>query len=394
MGRIGMKDTLFINATVYHGGIGDITENAHVLVRDGKIADISVQTEKAVTDEETGSGTEVVDLHGAPLVPGYVDIHCHGAESVAFDDGQVAVDTILHAHQQHGTAYQCFSLVTDDVDKMAALIEQLAPAVQANKHALGIHPEGPFLSPKHKGAHPEHFLRDPAREAVAKLVDAADGTIAQFTLAPERDGGLNAIEFLREKGIVVSLGHSAADFDMAHQAFDAGASILTHAFNGMTGIHHRAPGPVVAALRNQNVWLEVINDGIHVHPAVVEGLFLEAPERMILITDAMSATCSPDGAYMLGTLEVTVTDGIARLKDGGSLAGSTLTMDKALANAVQRCHVPLDVAVAAATSHPAQAVGAQDYAGAIDVGRDANMVVLDPETLLPTHIYIDGERIV
>lgn len=382
-----MKDVLLKNATLYRGGIGEVDHGANVFIRNGKIAEITHEV------GEIPQNVEVIELDGAPLVPGYVDIHCHGAESVAFDDGESAVTTILAAHQAHGTAYQSLSLVTDDVTKMSGLIRQLAPVVKRNKHALGIHPEGPFLSPAHKGAHPERFLRDPAISAVKELIDAADGQLSQFTLAPERDGGIAAIEFLRKHDVVVSLGHSAADFEQAGEAFAAGASILTHAFNGMTGIHHRAPGPVVAALRNDSVWLEVINDGIHVHPAVVEGLFLEAPERMILITDAMSATCSPDGAYMLGTLEVVVKDGVARLKRGDSLAGSTLTMDRAVAHAVRNCNVALDVAVAAATRHPAAAVGAQDFAGSIDVGRDASVVILDSQTLLPTRVFIDGTQI-
>lgn len=384
-----MKDVLLKNATLYRGGIGELDYGADLLIRDGKIAEITTDSTKTTEPQDV----EVIDLSGAPLVPGYVDIHCHGAESAAFDDGETAVTTILAAHQAHGTAYQSFSLVTDDVPKTARLIEQLAPVVKQNKHAVGIHPEGPFLSPAHKGAHPERFLRDPAISAVKELVDSADGQLSQFTLAPERDGGIEAVEFLRDHDVVVSLGHSEADFEQANMAFSAGASILTHAFNGMTGIHHRAPGPVVAALRNESVWLEVINDGIHVHPAVVEGLFIEAPERMILITDAMSATCSPDGDYMLGTLAVVVKDGVARLKEGDSLAGSTLTMDRAVANAVHNCNVALDVAIAAATRHPATAVGAQDYAGSIEVGRDANVLVLDPDSLLPTQIFIDGTQI-
>lgn len=383
-----MRPTLLKNATLYRGGIGEVERGMDVVLRNGLIAEIAPTDTSPVLP-----GTEVVDLDLAPLVPGYVDIHCHGAQAAAFDDGAAAVPKILEAHQRHGTAFQCLSLVTDDVASMARLIRELAPEVKRNKRALGIHPEGPFLSPKYKGAHPEDLLRDPFAHEVAELVDASSGTLSQLTLAPEREGGIAAIEYLQERGVTVSLGHSDADYEQAQHAFDAGASILTHAFNGMRGIHHRAPGPVIAALGDDRVWLEVINDGVHVHPAVVRSLFQQAPERMVLITDAMSAACSPDGDYTLGTLDVVVSGGVARLKEGASLAGSTLTMDRAVAGAVRACGVSLDTAVAAATQHPAAAVGAQNIAGEIAIGRSADVLALDPETLLPSRIYLDGELI-
>ncbi|AWB83304.1 N-acetylglucosamine-6-phosphate deacetylase [Corynebacterium liangguodongii] len=381
-----MTTTLLTHATLYRGGIGEIEDDADVLLGDGRIARIG----HGITPEPAW---EVTDLAGAPLVPGYVDIHCHGAQCAAFDDGAGAVDKILRAHQAHGTAYQCLSLVTNGVEDMERLIGELAPVAKSNRHVLGIHPEGPFLHPSHKGAHPIDLLRDPDLGSLSRLVEAADGTIAQVTLAVERDGGLAAVDYLRERGIVASLGHTSATFEQAQAAFDAGVSILTHTFNAMNSIHHRAPGPVIAALRDPRVWLEVINDGIHVHPSVVATLFAQAPERMVLITDAMSATCAPDGPYKLGTLDVVVADGVARLKEGSSLAGSTLTMDRALAHAVTACQVPLDGAVAAATRHPAQAVGAADIAGAIAPGRDADVIVLDPATYLPAQVYVGGRRV-
>lgn len=377
-----MHDVVIRNATIYTGEIGGVIRG-DLLIHSDEIAALGKKV-------EAPADATVVDAAGAPVVPGYVDIHCHGADGAAFDDGPEAVAGIIAAHRAHGTTYQAMSLVTDAVEVMARLIGELAPLVAKDPHLVGIHPEGPFLHPQFKGAHPEDLLRDPERSAVAELLGATPGAIAQFTLAPEKPGGLEAVRALVERGVPVSVGHSAATYEDARNAFDAGARILTHAFNGMRGIHHRAPGPVLAALRDDRIWLEVINDTIHVHPAVVRSLFLEAPERVILVTDAMSATCSPDGDYMLGTLPVRVVDGIARLKDGDSLAGSTLTMDRAVANAVKKVGASLDVAVAAATSHPARAVGADDVAGRLEPGRQANLNVLDPQTLLPTSVYIDG----
>ncbi|AWB82483.1 N-acetylglucosamine-6-phosphate deacetylase [Corynebacterium yudongzhengii] len=381
-----MNTVLITNATVYDGTRGGTTDEAELLISDGRIDSVGKNLER-------DADTAVIDAHGAPVVPGYIDIHVHGADRLAFEDGAAAVAKILAAHQSHGTARMVMSLVTGALDVMEERIRELAALTRENDRLLGIHPEGPFLHPEHKGAHDENLLRAPHPDDVRQLIDAADGTLVQFTLAAERDDGLEAVKLLVEKGIVASLGHSSATFEDAEKTFDAGARILTHAFNGMRGIHHRAPGPVIAALRNPNVWLEVINDGIHVHPAVVKSLFTEAEERMILITDAMSATCAADGAYRLGDLAVTVSDGVARLTEGGSLAGSTLTMDRAVANAVRNVGVPLDVAVAAATHHPAKAIGRDKEFGRLAAGFPSDILILDPETYLPARIFMGGQEL-
>lgn len=366
------------DATVVDGTIGGLTRHADVHVIDGLITD------------HPANEAPVIDAHGAPVTPGYIDIHCHGAAGHAYDDGPEAISAVLDAHLDHGTTRAVMSLVTDSVESMAETIRRAVPVIDATDPLLGIHPEGPFLDPGHKGAHPEDLLCDPSAAAIDSLLEAAQGHLAQVTLAPERAGGIDAVRALVSAGVVASVGHTNSDFETARAAFDAGATILTHAFNAMNGIHHRAPGPIIAALRDESVWLELINDGIHVHPAVARSLFLEAPDRMILITDAMSATCNPDGAYRLGHLDVTVRDGVARLTDGTSLAGSTLTMDRAVANAAHSVGVGLDVAVAAATSHPAAALGLGDKLGRIAPGYPADLLLLDEDTLLPRRIFTHG----
>lgn len=384
-----MSSLLIHSATLYDGSIGGVLRNACVRADDRRITHIGQFDEY----KSWPASSEVVDAHGAPLVPGYIDIHHHGAGGMAYDDGAAAVEHVMSQHRVHGTTRCVASFVTNDLELMTERIGEVANIVHSNPHLLGIHPEGPFLDEGHKGAHPVDKLLDPAPEAIKKILDAGKGTVVQITLAPEKNHGLEAVEFLAKNGVRASVGHTSCDYETAKKAFDAGSTILTHAFNGMNGIHHRAPGPVIAALRDERVWLEIINDTIHVHPDVVKMLFIEAPERVVLITDAMSATCNADGDYMLGSLAVVVKNGIARLKGGDSLAGSTLTMDKAVANAVTRVGVDLDLAVAAATSHPATAIGMGEKYGRILVGFPDDLLILDPVTFLPTMIYTDGEKI-
>lgn len=376
-------------ARLLDGTVGSDTQDTAFLVTDGAIHRLGT-----VNDTESWPETadaEVIDVAGAPVVPGYVDIHHHGGDGVSFDDGAEAARKALAVHRAHGTTSSVLSYVTGDLQTMRSRLTVGAGLAESDPHILGLHAEGPFLHRDFRGAHDEALLRDPEPAAVRSLIDAAGGHLRQMTIAPEKPGGLDAVKELAHCGVVPAIGHTSADFDTTVSAFSHGARILTHSFNGMRGIHHRAPGPVVAALRESRIWLEVINDGIHVHPAVVASLFVEAPNRIVLVTDAMSATCSPDGDYMLGELEVTVADGVARLSSGDSLAGSTLTMDRAVANAVHSVGVPLDVAVAAATSHPAAAVGAENQCGKLAVGMPADFLVLNPQTLLPDRVFINGE---
>jgi N-acetylglucosamine-6-phosphate deacetylase len=197
----------------------------------------------------------------------------------------------------------------------------------------------------------------------------------QITLAPEKRGAMAAIPQLVDAGVAVAVGHTAAGYEAALAAFDAGASILTHAFNAMDGIHHRAPGPIGAALARRHVTLELINDGVHVHPAVAKMLWDAAPGRVALITDAMAAAGAADGDYVLGSLAVRVENGTARLVDGGAIAGSTLTLDAALRQSVDACGVPIVDAVDALTRVPADAIGRGDL-GRLEPGAAADAALL------------------
>jgi N-acetylglucosamine-6-phosphate deacetylase len=244
---------------------------------------------------------------------------------------------------------------------------------------LGAHLEGPFLDHEFRGAHDPALLRTADPDAVELLLEASAGTLRQVTIAPEHAGAAEAIARFVDAGVAVAVGHTGADFATSLAAFEAGATILTHAFNGMRGIHHRAPGPVVAAMHADHVTLEIINDGVHVHPDVVRLAFSGAPGRVALITDAMAAAGSADGVYQLGTLEVIVEGGIARLSQGGSIAGSTLTQDVALRRAVLDSGIPFDEAVGALTVTPAAAIGRAHDLGRLDAGYAADAVLLTDE---------------
>ncbi|MBT2476354.1 amidohydrolase family protein, partial [Microbacterium sp. ISL-103] len=233
------------------------------------------------------------------------------------------------------------------------------------------------------------LLRDPAPADVARLLEAGRGTIRQVTIAPELPGGLDAVRMIVESGAVAAVGHTSADAAMAVAAFEAGASLLTHAFNAMPGIHHRAPGPVLAAAADHRVVLEAIADDVHLDPHVIKLVFDSAPGRVALITDAMAAAGSADGHYDLGAVSVTVEAGVARADDTGSIAGSTLTQDVALQRAIA-AGVDLPEAVRALTATPARAIGAGDRFGRLATGYVGDAVLMD-ERLHVVRVWV-GDR--
>ncbi|KRA22131.1 N-acetylglucosamine-6-phosphate deacetylase [Microbacterium sp. Root61] len=315
---------------------------------------------------------------GALLTPGMIDIHGHGGAGVAYDDGPEAIRQARALHRAHGTTRAVLSLVTADLDALERRTAMVADLVDSDPDILGSHLEGPFLAPARKGAHDETLLVHPAASAVERLLEAGRGTVRQVTLAPELPGGMEAIALLRAAGSAAAVGHTTADAATTAAAFDAGATILTHAFNAMPGLGHREPGPVGAAASDPRVTLEIIADGVHVHPEVIRIAFAAAPGRIALVTDAMAAAGVGDGHYLLGSLSVDVHDGVARLSEGGAIAGSTLTQDAALRTAVA-AGVPLECAVHALTTAPARAIGRVADLGALTPGYLADAVLWDAD---------------
>jgi N-acetylglucosamine-6-phosphate deacetylase len=286
----------------------------------------------------------------------YTDIHCHGGGGHAFGDTVDGTLAALAAHRAHGTDRVVASLVSQPLERTVAAMDVVRQAMALDAGLLGVHLEGPFLAPARKGAHDPFALAIPRPEVVAALLEAANGIVRQITIAPELPHALDAIERFVEAGVVVAVGHTEADAETARAAFDRGATLLTHAFNAMPGILARAPGPVGAALADERVSLEVIADGIHVDPRLIAMLFRAAPGRVVLMTDAMAAAAAAPGRYVLGGLNVDVADGRAVIAGTDTLAGSTLTMDRAVEVCVE-AGVPRDVAVGAATETPARVLG-------------------------------------
>lgn len=355
---------------------GDIVEDGWVRIEDGVVTGRGTGSEWTAADE-------VVDAvalagPGALLTPGFVDIHGHGGAGAAFDDGVEAIRTGREMHRAHGTTRAVISLVTAPLETLARSVALIADLTETDADILGSHLEGPFLDPGHHGAHEPSLLRHPTAADVALLLDAGRGTVRQITIAPELTGGLDAIRQIVAAGSAAAVGHTDADATMAVAAFEAGASILTHAFNAMPGIHHRAPGPVLAAAADHRVVLEAIADNVHLDPHVVKLVFDSAPARVALITDAMAAAGSADGHYDLGAVSVTVENGVARADDTGSIAGSTLTQDVALQRAVQ-AGVALPEAVRALTQTPARAIGRDASLGSLTTGMLGDAVLLDAD---------------
>lgn len=330
--------------------------------------------------ENVRGETPSFDLPGHWIVPGFVDMHVHGGGGASFSAGTAEQAlTVIGTHRRHGTTTMVASTVTGELGDLAQQAGTLSELVEQGDLA-GVHFEGPFISPERCGAHDPALLRDPDPTEVRKLVDAARGSARMMTLAPERPGGLESVRMLADSGVIAAVGHTDSTYEAAKEAVEAGATVATHLFNAMPGLSHRTPGPVAALLEDERVTVELINDGTHLHPAVLELAFGSAGAgRVAFITDAMGAAGMGDGRYPLGPLEVEVRDGVARLAEGGSIAGSTLTLDHAFRRAVTVDGLPVEDAVRALSANPARLLGVDDRTGSLEVGKYADLVVLDAD---------------
>ena len=323
------------------------------------------------------AAAETIDLAGAFVLPGFIDLHVHGGGGATFDDGAEAIAVGLAAHRAQGTTRSLVSLVTAPVDDLIAAIGAAAGYAAGDPSVLGLHLEGPFLSPERRGVHDPRLLKDPDPALLDRFLQAGNGAVRVVTIAPELPGGLDLVRQLGRAGVLAAVGHSDAGYDLALRAFRAGAALVTHAFNGMRPLHHRDPG-IIGAAGTAGVVLEAINDGVHVHDATVALLHAIAPGRVALVTDAMGATCAADGTYRLGSFDVNVRHGRARLADG-TIAGSTLTMAVAVQRAVATVGMSVVDAANAASLVPATVLGVADRFGSIRPGRAADLVVADPD---------------
>jgi N-acetylglucosamine-6-phosphate deacetylase len=353
-----------------------------VVVEDGRITDVWSPKAKAAP-----ANAEFVDFGDAVIAPGFFDIHMHGGAGLdVMRVGPEELPRLGRFLTTHGVTGYFPTTVAAPLDATCAALERLADAIEAAERAaangdlvqarpLGIHLEGPFLSHKRRGVHPPQYLVEPTIPVFDRLWQAARGHVKMLTIAPEIPGAMEVIAEAARRNVCVSIGHSDAEMPVAQSAVTAGARHATHTFNAMRPLDHRDPGIIAEVLTDDRLSADLIADGIHVAPPMVK-LFLLAkgPERAVLITDAMSAAGMPDGRYQLGPIEVDVKDGKATA--GGSLAGSVLTMDRAVRNVTQFAGWSLRDAVRAATLNPARAVGMAASRGVLAQGADADFVVL------------------
>lgn len=352
-----------------------------MLIDGGKILEIASATARAVP-----SGVPTLSFAGDIIAPGYIDLHIHGSAGFDVMDGtREALSAIERLLAQHGVTSYYPTTVTAPMDPILRTLERLADVIEGNERGsqrekaqarpLGIHLEGPFISHARRGVHPPDNLLPPKIETFERFWQAARGHIGMLTIAPELEGAIALIKEASRRGICVSLGHSDADFAAAERGVANGARHATHTFNAMRPLDHRNPGILGAVLTDRRVSADIIADGVHLDPAIVK-LFANAKgtKNTVLITDATAATGMPDGRYRLGSVEVEVRDG--RCMANGKLAGSVLTMDRAVRNLAQFAQWTLPKAVAAATCNPARVAGLTGK-GVLAAGADADFVVLN-----------------
>lgn len=351
-----------------------ILPSATVWISNGKLKRIEPTQEL----DKIESDAELIDGNGMWLIPGMIDVHIHGANGYDMMDGtEDSIQEVSRACASTGCTSFLATSVSSTIEDLLNMIRSVKSVIGREQGAriAGIHLEGPYLNPKRKGMQNEKYLRHPNLDEMKFIFQEAGSLIKMVTIAPELPGGLELISYLKEQGVVIAVAHSDATYEEAKLAFAAGASHVTHCFNGMRPIHHRDPGLIVAAFEEPHVSLQAIVDQVHLHPAIVRLMHrLKGPEGMVLITDALQAMGLGDGNYIFGGHHVTVSEGIARLADG-TLASSTVTMNEAL-RLTEANGISMEDAVHMASTTPARILGLS-HKGKIEVGYDADLVLMD-----------------
>jgi N-acetylglucosamine-6-phosphate deacetylase len=363
---------------------GTIITPFHLL--NGKAIIVEKERIREIVNKEdistaTLTGAEVIEGKDEYIVPGYIDIHVHGGGGSDVMDGDYeAINQIAISHSHFGTTSFLPTTMTMSKDKIIRSLRSICEAVKkgtAGAEILGIHMEGPYINPEKKGAQKEEEIKKISIDEFSEFNQASGNLIRLVTIAPEMPGAIGLIKYLYEQGIITSVGHTNATYVQTQAGIRAGLSHVTHTFNAMRGLHHREPGVVGAALISPELTVEVIADCIHIHPIVLKILTkVKEDEKVVLITDAMRAAGLKEGTYDLGGQEVIVTKGQARLKDG-TLAGSVLTMDKAVKNMVNKIGIQLPKAIQMASYNPAKSIGIENKKGSIEPGKDADIIILN-----------------
>lgn len=363
--------TIWKNGNFYlnHGFVkGDL------LAEDGIILEIGTVT--------PCEDAEVMDLEGRTVVPGLIDIHTHGAVGVDVNAADAeGFEKICRFFASQGTTSWLGSVLTDTREQTLWSIDQYKAwkrIPHQGAELMGLHLEGPFLCAEYKGAMPEHLLRKPNMELLKEYQDAAEGGIRYITVSPEVEGIPEFIPYMKSLGMQVAIGHSGADYDTARKAIRNGALGATHTGNAMKLLHQHFPAIWGAVLEDDDVFCEMICDGRHLHPGTVRFIIkMKGLDKVVAITDSIMAAGLPDGKYKLGVNDVVVVDGDAKLADGGSRAGSTLTTGQALKNVLEYTGRSLQEVIPMFTENPARLIGVYDQVGSLNPGKEANLIVLD-----------------
>lgn len=380
-----MRDTYIINGQVY---TDRRFQDRTIRIRGGKLYLLSA-------DEAPGPG-QVIDVGGQRVVPGFIDVHTHGAVGVDVNGAAAGdLEKIGRFFAGNGTTAWLASVLTDTEEQTRWCISQCLAHQKVHglcAELLGVHLEGPFLAAAYKGAMPEHLLQKGSRALAAAYQELAEGAIRYITVSPEVEGVLDMIPALKQLGIVTAIGHSGATYAQAMAAIAAGAAAGTHVGNAMRLLHQHEPA-IFGAVLESDVYCEVICDGLHLHPGTVRLLLkTKGADRLVAITDSIMAAGLPDGRYHLGVNQVVVENGDAKLASDGTRAGSTLTQDRALRNLLAYTGRPMEELLPILTENPARLIGVYDRKGSIADGKDADLVVLDSQIRV-TDVFLRGERL-
>ncbi len=380
-----MSDTYIINGRVY---IDRRFQDRTIRIRGGRLQLLSA-------DETPGPG-QVVNAAGRRVVPGFIDIHTHGAVGIDVNGADAeGLEKIGRFFAGNGTTSWLASVLTDTEEQTRWCISQCLAHQKDHglcAELLGIHLEGPFLAAEYKGAMPERLLQKGSVALVDAYQKLAEGNIRYITVSPEVEGVLDMIPALDRLGIVTAIGHSGATYAQAMEAIAAGAAAGTHVGNAMRLLHQHEPA-IFGAVLESDVYCEVICDGLHLHPGTVRLLLkTKGPDRLVAITDSIMAAGLPDGNYHLGVNQVVVKDGDAKLASDGTRAGSTLTQDRALRNLLSFTGLPIEEILPILTENPARLIGVFDRKGSIADGKDADLVILDGQERV-CDVFLRGRRL-
>lgn len=373
---------------LFQGGMAYIEEEflrRDVRVRGNKITELRERL-------EAEEGEQVINMEGKWLLPGFFDVHTHGRDGADFSDApSKELIRIRRSYAACGVTSVLATTMTMEKEYSRQMMKRIRAAIEAEvegAHIWGINMEGPFLGPDRKGCHDPQYLLNPDIDFFEELDRCAGGHIMLIDLDPNLDGALDFIRHYRGRK-KLSVAHTSAGYAQANKAVDAGADHVTHLYNAMNSLHHREPG-VIGMVHSRDVWAELICDGVHVHPAVIQFTFAADGDKICMVSDSLSAAGLKDGVYSLGGLDVHVKGSRATLADG-TLACSVSNVFEECKNVISY-GIPVEKAIAAATSHPAKALGLEDKIGAVKPGLLADLLVVTPQMELEK-VYVEGKEI-